>query len=138
MKTGGVNGLTFQRFILRLAAYMLKKGFLDPAKKTLLVLDNVTLHADKEFMKPLIEDPSSPFEFLFLPPYSPFLNPIEETFGLWKFFFVELKKTKWANDVAGVGWMICRASKMITTHHVEKFYGHSYSFLQFCNEGRPI
>ena len=28
--------------------------------------------------------PGGPFTLLFLPPYSPFFNPIENVFGVWK------------------------------------------------------
>lgn len=47
----------------------------------ILIMDNVSFHKTDE-VKELIT--LSGFEYMFLPPYSPFLNPIENMFSKWK------------------------------------------------------
>ncbi|MFW9872827.1 MAG: IS630 family transposase [Candidatus Thorarchaeota archaeon] len=49
--------------------------------KILLILDNARAHHSKE-LEPLLEANKDRLEFLFLPPYSPDLNPME---WFWKF-----------------------------------------------------
>ena len=44
-------------------------------------MDNVTFHKNKE-MKAMVE--AKGHIIIFLPPYSPFLNPIENMFSKWK------------------------------------------------------
>ncbi|KAF7697659.1 Insertion element IS630 uncharacterized 39 kDa protein [Cucumispora dikerogammari] len=48
---------------------------------SVLIMDNASIHKTNE-VKSLLE--LSGFDFLYLPPYSPFLNPIENMFSKWK------------------------------------------------------
>lgn len=50
-----------------------------PEQKILMVLDNAKIHHAK-FIQPFLQEHKDTLELLFLPPYSPNLNPIE---GLW-------------------------------------------------------
>ncbi|KAF7694606.1 hypothetical protein CDIK_2111 [Cucumispora dikerogammari] len=50
-------------------------------ENSVLIMDNASIHKIKE-VKRLLE--LSGFDFLYLPPYSPFLNPIENMFSKWK------------------------------------------------------
>ena len=50
-------------------------------KETVVIMDNATFHKSAE-TKTLIEDTGA--TLLFLPPYSPDLNPIEKVFGTLK------------------------------------------------------
>lgn len=65
------NAVSFKRFI----KYLLKRVRLRK-KKILLVLDNASYHKAKE-LKNFFENLEDKLELLFLPPYSPDLNPIE-------------------------------------------------------------
>ncbi|PEN85512.1 IS630 family transposase, partial [Bacillus cereus] len=51
-----------------------------PEGKIVMVLDNARIHHAK-LIQPFLEKYNSRLELVFLPPYSPNLNPIE---GLWK------------------------------------------------------
>jgi transposase len=51
-----------------------------PEGKIVMILDNARIHHAK-LIQPFLEKYASRLELLFLPPYSPNLNPIE---GLWK------------------------------------------------------
>ena len=74
MEASIFNADSFKKFIKK----MLRKA--ETNKKILLVLDNVRFHhasVNKEFLKSVKDR----IELLFLPPYSPDLNPIE---SFWK------------------------------------------------------
>jgi len=65
----------FQHFLERLLASN------KDARRILLVLDNARTHHSKE-LEPFLEANKEKLELLFLPPYSPDLNPMEL---FWKF-----------------------------------------------------
>lgn len=77
LKTGEVvvkradkgNSKTFKAFLVKTIHHF--KG-----KKVIMVLDNVRYHHAKA-LKPFLEQNKSKIELLFLPPYSPDLNPME-------------------------------------------------------------
>lgn len=71
----GLKALQFQHFL---------EGLLirhPEAKKLIIVLDNARAHHSKE-LEPFLEANKNRLELLFLPPYSPDLNPME---WFWKF-----------------------------------------------------
>ncbi|XEQ92324.1 IS630 family transposase ISBs2 [Sporomusa carbonis] len=47
-----------------------------PEQKILMILDNAKIHHAK-FIQPFLQEHKDTLELLFLPPYSPNLNPIE-------------------------------------------------------------
>jgi putative transposase len=52
-------------------------------KKVYMVLDNVRFHHAKR-LKPILEKYKHRIEFIFLPPYSPDLNPVERIWWLMR------------------------------------------------------
>jgi transposase len=68
---GAVDGKAFESYIEHLLAPKLKRG-------QIVVMDNLSVHKSKR-VKRLIEEAGC--ELLFLPPYSPDFNPIEEAFS---------------------------------------------------------
>ena len=69
----------FEEFLLKLMVHFKT----DNIEGAFLVMDNVNFHkADK--IKKLVKDHNH--HLLFLPPYLPFLNPIENLFNQWKHF----------------------------------------------------
>ena len=73
MQDSSFDAQTFLRFL----EHVLKEY---PTGKIVLVLDNARIHHAK-LIQPFLEEHKERLELLFLPPYSPNLNPIE---GLWK------------------------------------------------------
>lgn len=67
------NAETFLRFLKNVLIRY-------PVGKIVMVLDNARIHHAK-LIQPFLEKQKERLELLFLPPYSPTLNPIE---GLWK------------------------------------------------------
>ena len=72
-----VNGETFKAFLLDLKIKCLEKGITDPV----FVLDNARIH-HYTGLNDVIRD--NGIRMFYLPPYSPFLNPIENIFSVWK------------------------------------------------------
>ena len=68
---GAVDAKAFESYIKHFLAPRLKRG-------QIVVMDNLSVHKTKR-VKRLIEEAGC--ELLFLPPYSPDLNPIEEAFS---------------------------------------------------------
>ena len=62
---------------------------------------------------------------LFNVPYSPFLNPIEELFGLWKHHF---RKLNFSND-KDIIFNIKETAKKLQCTYIIKFYQHSLKYV---------
>jgi putative transposase len=70
------NTSTFFRFLVKTAKHF-------DGKKVYMLLDNVRFHHAKR-LKPILEKYSHKIELIFLPPYSPDLNPIERVWWLMR------------------------------------------------------
>jgi len=70
------NTVTFFCFLL-----MVLQAF--PGKKVYMVLDNVRFHHAKR-LQPILERYKHRIELIFLPPYSPDLNPVERVWWLMR------------------------------------------------------
>jgi transposase len=71
---GAMDGLAFAAYVREVLVPEIKPG-------TVIVLDNLATHRNKEAAKALREHGCW---FLYLPPYSPDLNPIEQAFSKLK------------------------------------------------------
>ncbi len=74
-KKGAYNTDSFVEFLKELFVHLEAKG------PCILIMENVRFHG-AEAVRNLIA--STQHELMFLPPYSPFLNPIEKMFSKWK------------------------------------------------------
>lgn len=72
--TSSVNGEIFFSFIKEVINKLTDKGYI-------FLFDNVSFHKNKEMLKYITD---MGHEYIFTPPYSPNLNPIENTFGIIK------------------------------------------------------
>lgn len=68
---GGANGAVFEVYLRKMLVPALRKG-------DVVVMDNLSVHKS-ERVRELIEDAGA--QVLYLPPYSPDFNPIEEAFS---------------------------------------------------------
>ena len=74
-----MNGEQFDNFI-RDMMIKLKNNFID--QKFIIIMDNARIHRISSLQKIFDEDEfKNQFQFKMLPPYSPFLNPIERVFS---------------------------------------------------------
>ncbi|MNF88878.1 Integrase core domain protein [compost metagenome] len=69
-----------------------------PGEKLVIVLDNARIHHAK-LIQPFLEEHATVLELLFLPPYSPELNPIE---GLWGWLKKSVIYNVFYSDVAQI------------------------------------
>lgn len=86
-----VNAVTFLDFLENLKNYLIAKGYV----KIYLILDNARVHHAKMLI-PFKIDNQGVLEFLYLPPYSPNLNKIEE---LWRWLKSESVYNKFHKTV---------------------------------------
>ena len=75
-KETAYDGESFRNFLNELIEIIQSRGF----KNVILVMDNSPVHQEK-FIKQLCD---GKVDYMFLPPYSPNLNPIENVFGIIK------------------------------------------------------
>ena len=80
------------------------------------IMANVSFHKSKEVQR-LIKDSS--YSNLFLPPYSPFLNPIENMFSKWK----EHVRRENPQNESHLLELINNGSQLISSKNCEGFLG---------------
>lgn len=69
-----------------------------PIGKIVMVLDNARIHHAK-LLLPYLDELKGRLEFVFLPPYSPQLNPVE---GLWKWLKSDVINNVFYHDVSEI------------------------------------
>ena len=69
---GGTNGAVFEGYLRAMLVPALREG-------DVVVMDNLSVHKKSETVRELIEGAGA--QVLYLPPYSPDFNPIEEAFS---------------------------------------------------------
>lgn len=108
---GGTNTAVFAAFIEKVLGPRLQKG-------DLVVLDNVGAHKPDRIAE-LVD--SFGAKLVFLPPYSPELNPIEECFSKLKNL---LRKAK-ARTRAALDRAVAAAMKAVTVEDAVGWFGHA-------------
>ncbi len=93
------------------------------------VMDNSPIHKHSDHMQF-----RESLQIIYLPPYSPFLNPIEELFSQWKRIFRE-KPCKGLKEVLN---SIHSSLMEIDYSLIPKVYSHSLSFYPQCLKCLPI
>lgn len=92
--------------------------------------DNASIHKAK-----IWERLRAYLNICFNAPYSPFLNPIEELFALWKFYYRRFNTEGNKDDVIK---NIIKASHMIEKRQAIGFVKHAIEFYQDCLEEKEI
>ena len=115
------NSTSFLEFIRKLIATLRRKNF----SKAMLILDNVAFHKFNEVRTLIVE---SGFKLMFLPPYSPFLNPIETMFSKWKNFV----SRSMPNNETELFNYIQAGSTIISAEDCEGFYRKMNSYIPRC------
>ena len=96
-----------------------------------LIMDNVPFHRNIR-VRQLIEDRGH--RLLLLPPYSPFLNPIENGFSKWKGI---VREGRARSEEVLLG-LIEDGHRAITADDCAGYYRHVFRFLPRCIRGEPI
>jgi transposase len=107
---GATNREIFETYVQRVLAPTLPKG-------QVVVMDNLSAHKGDR-VKELIEERGC--ELLYLPPYSPDFNPIEEAFSKIK----QLVRKAEARTREALVEAIGRGISMVTTEDARGFFSH--------------
>jgi transposase len=123
----GVNAEDFRSFILDLAPKI--------ARNSVLILDNAKIH-HAETLQPLWQMLRQTYgiEHIFLPPYSPFLNPIEYAFD----FIKTLVKSSEFYNRGELTRVILQKIQAITPEKAEGFFMKSQQYYPQCQLGFPF
>jgi transposase len=126
----GTTGTIFNEFMMKLVKKVDESSSWDTNGPYYFVMDNVKFHYNLE-LKDYIE--RSPHQLKFLPPYSPFLNPIEEAFSKLK-WFVKLQHFERGKDK--LIDKMKEGTEHITTSDCQGWVRHAMSFFVPCIEGQ--
>lgn len=124
---GGTTGRIFAEFIQNLINMLDRTN----APAQYFIMDNASIHRSPEVKKVL---ENTRHKQLFIPPYSPFLNAIEECFSKVK-TLVKRKPGLSQNDLAV---HIGNCSEMITKSDCEGWVNHCLSFFDDCVAKKEI
>lgn len=123
---GGTNGKIFADYL----GLIFKTLDDTNAPPQFFVMDNASIHKAKE-VKALFE--GSRHRIALLPPYSPFLNPVEECFSKLK----TLVKRKPGLTPSQLREHIRESTNEITTENCKAWVEHSIKFYSRCSRGLP-
>ncbi|KAF7687784.1 hypothetical protein CDIK_3019 [Cucumispora dikerogammari] len=122
-----VNGEDFKEGLRAIKSVCEDRGILTP----IFILDNARIH----HYKGLSEDPEiSNFNIRYLPPYSPFLNPIENVFSVWKNLVIRGEAKNESELRALISNKFCE----ITVEHCSGFYRKMLGYLTKCGAHEEI
>jgi hypothetical protein len=123
------NGDDFARFMTRLCALPEMQQ-----QSMRFVVDNVRLH-HTEVVKDALRARAIQHEMLYLPTYSPHLNPIEYCFHNWK---TEIKHVDQLHDRRRLQEQIDDTRTCITAHLVTRILDQVYQYYTHCIQGKPL
>lgn len=126
-QTTAFNTGFFKDFLIELFQVFEHQG----VQRATLILDNVAFHKSQQ-IQGLFEN--MPHELLFLPPYSPFLNPIENWFSKWKQY---VRQQRPANE-ENLLLLIERGLETLTRSDCNNYFRHMLSYLPRCQAREPI
>jgi transposase len=117
-KEGGFNGEFYFQFLTIIFEKLRSKN----VNNATIVADNVPFHK-MESVRELVRN--NGHNYVFLPPYSPQLNPIEEVFSKWK----HLVKARNSRNVIELLETISSCSELISTEDINGCISHMREFL---------
>jgi transposase len=120
-QTRPFNGSLFSIFLTELFAKFTE----DNISGVLLIMDNVPFHCSNNTVH-LVQ--SNGHAILFLPPYLPFLNPIENMFAKWK----EYVRRESPTNEERLFELIENGANLITNDDCNSFYMHMTTFFPDC------
>jgi transposase len=115
------SSIHFCNYLINLFTTLRSKGMYD----VILIMDNVGFHKTDE-VKNLIE--TSGFAFMYLPPYSPFLNPIENMFSKWK---EHVRRTNPTNEQTLMR-TIEDGANLISSEDTDGYFRNMLSYIPRC------
>jgi transposase len=121
------NTEKFVSFITNFMQHLTRDGFLNCK----IVMDNVAFHKVGS-IRNIIEE--SGHSIVFLPPYSPFLNPIENVFSKWKSCVIDARVVNERDLIEKIGL----SAGLITRNDILGYIRKMNRMLLKCIEGEEI
>lgn len=115
------NGNSFFQFLENLFIILREKGI----NQAVFIMDNAAIHKIV-LVNNLIT--TNGHRLLFLPPYSPFLNPIENLFSKWK----EIVRDKRVNTENELISEIYQGMRLISSEDCIAYFRHMLGFIRKC------
>mgnify|MGYP003407081277 FL=1 len=131
-QTSAFNTATFANFIDEILQYIKDEHIC----RSVVIMDNVRFHKHQSIKDKFLamHVDANICELMFLPPYSPFLNPIENMFSKWKGMIRESRPKSEAELFA----YIDKFSEYITAEDCSGYFRNVFSFLPKCLSRTPI
>ena len=127
INTNAFRSITFSEYLKELFIIIRDKQM----ERITFVMDNASIHKTREVTNLILENE---FNIMFLPAYSPFLNPIENLFSKWK----HLVRSQNPNNEAHLFELINSCASQITKQDCEGYYRHMLTYLRPCLNDEPI
>jgi transposase len=121
------NTANFLIFVRAVTAKFTTEGIIN----AILIMDNVPFHHSRDIREHI---EGSGNQLMFLPPYSPFLNPIENVFNQWK---NSVKSARPSNEQELLT-AIHSSCDLITPEQCHNYFGHMETFIPMCLNGEDI
>ncbi|XP_035908216.1 uncharacterized protein LOC118510467 isoform X1 [Anopheles stephensi] len=125
--TRSVNRERFIQFIEELKQTLRSKNI----NSSYFIMDNVAFHKTPAVRVAIGNDSDKP---LYLPPYSPFLNPIENLFSQWKNF---VRRSNPSNEDQLME-AIRNGSRLITAQDCDGYISNMWQYMSRCLRGEEI
>lgn len=122
-----LTGEDFKEGLVQIRDAAISKGIETPV----FILDNARIHHYKGLAEKIEE---LNIKLIYLPPYSPFLNPIENIFSVWK---NTVNRGEPKNEIE-LRRLIFDGFNNITSSHCESFFTKMVSYLNRCNSREII
>eukprot|EP00762_Andalucia_godoyi_P006747 ANDGO_06177.mRNA.1 hypothetical protein len=125
---GNVSGKTYAGFLQNMFEELASKGEY-PRKdgtRQLIIQDSCSIRKSHVVQSVIPQE----VELSHLPPYSPFLDPCEEIFSIWKYHFSKLLLTHIPHSKENIVYLICESYFKITTAQVQVAWGRALSFFE--------
>eukprot|EP00762_Andalucia_godoyi_P008048 ANDGO_02176.mRNA.1 hypothetical protein len=128
--------MTYALFLQNLFKELTSKGELprQDGARQLILQDNCAFHKTSIVQSVIPQD----VELGYIPAYSPFLDPCEEVFSIWKYYFSRLLTTIIPNSKENLVDLICKSYFEITTKQIQGAWDHTLSFFHDCLCRLPI
>lgn len=130
IETSAFNSAKFSSFMKEFCTNLKSDGVF----KALLVMDNVPFHKTQEVRQVIREMNDITIRIIYLPPYSPFLNPIKNVLSKWK----QLVRQKQSSTEAKLLKHIRKSLKKITSKNCRNFYRYMLQMMKLCIDKLPI
>ena len=103
--------------------------------KQVIVLDNASVHRKDTVVEMVAAVGEGRVQLLFLPPYSPFLNPMEECFSKWKEL---VRQSEFQPGKGSLAEAITECAGHISQENVRKWITHTKMFWTLTAGRHPV